>query len=55
MEIGINSDVPTYSGGIGVLAGDVIPSKAGFIIPLVAHEKLIKFGRGLMKSTSYRT
>jgi glycogen phosphorylase len=28
MEIGINADMPTYSGGLGVLAGDVIRSSA---------------------------
>jgi starch phosphorylase len=36
MEIGINSDMPTYSGGLGVLAGDVIRSSADLRIPLVA-------------------
>ena len=24
MEIGIHNDIPTYSGGLGVLAGDTI-------------------------------
>jgi starch phosphorylase len=36
MEIGMNSDMPTYSGGLGVLAGDVIRSSADLRIPLVA-------------------
>ena len=36
MEIGINSAMPTYSGGLGVLAGDVIRSSADLRIPLVA-------------------
>jgi starch phosphorylase len=36
MEIGIKSDMPTYSGGLGVLAGDVIRSSADLRIPLVA-------------------
>jgi starch phosphorylase len=36
MEIGIKSDVPTYSGGLGVLAGDMIRSSADLRIPLVA-------------------
>ena len=35
MEIGINADVPTYSGGLGVLAGDVIRSSADLRIPLI--------------------
>ena len=28
MEIGITNDIPTYSGGLGVLAGDTIKSAA---------------------------
>jgi starch phosphorylase len=36
MEIGAKSDMPTYSGGLGVLAGDVIRSSADLRIPLVA-------------------
>jgi starch phosphorylase len=36
MEIGINTDMPTYSGGLGVLAGDVVRSSADLRLPLVA-------------------
>ncbi|WP_292490671.1 alpha-glucan family phosphorylase [Methanoculleus sp. 10] len=36
MEIGLESDIPTYSGGLGVLAGDVIRSSADLLIPMVA-------------------
>lgn len=36
MEIGIESEIPTYSGGLGVLAGDVIRSSADLLIPMVA-------------------
>lgn len=36
MEIGIKSEIPTYSGGLGVLAGDTIRSCADLRIPLVA-------------------
>jgi starch phosphorylase len=36
MEIAINPNMPTYSGGLGVLAGDVIRSSADLRIPLVA-------------------
>ena len=36
MEIGMKSDIPTYSGGLGVLAGDVIRSSADLRIPLAA-------------------
>lgn len=36
MEVGIASEIPTYSGGLGVLAGDTIRSSADLRIPLVA-------------------
>ncbi len=36
MEIGLESDIPTYGGGLGVLAGDVIRSSADLLIPMVA-------------------
>jgi starch phosphorylase len=36
MEIGIKNEIPTYSGGLGVLAGDTIRSSADLKIPLVA-------------------
>ena len=36
MEIGLNDDIHTYSGGLGVLAGDTIRSCADLKIPLVA-------------------
>lgn len=36
MEIGLTADIPTYSGGLGVLAGDTIRSSADLKIPLVA-------------------
>jgi len=36
MEVGIKSEIPTYSGGLGVLAGDTIRSSADLKIPLVA-------------------
>ena len=36
MEIGIRSEMPTYGGGLGVLAGDTIRSSADLRIPLVA-------------------
>jgi len=36
MEVGIKSEMPTYSGGLGVLAGDTIRSSADLKIPLVA-------------------
>jgi starch phosphorylase len=36
MEIALESDIPTYSGGLGVLAGDTLRSAADLRIPLVA-------------------
>ena len=36
MEIGLNQDIPTYSGGLGILAGDTIKSAADLSIPMVA-------------------
>ncbi|MCA1797138.1 MAG: alpha-glucan family phosphorylase [Geobacteraceae bacterium] len=36
MEIGLAQEIPTYSGGLGVLAGDTIKSAADLNIPLVA-------------------
>ncbi|MBD3352361.1 MAG: alpha-glucan family phosphorylase [Candidatus Lokiarchaeota archaeon] len=36
MEIAMDSDIPTYSGGLGVLAGDTVRSAADLEIPLVA-------------------
>jgi starch phosphorylase len=36
MEIGLTAEIPTYSGGLGVLAGDTIKTAADLNIPLVA-------------------
>jgi glycogen phosphorylase len=36
MEIGINKDMSTYSGGLGILAGDVIRSSADLHLPMIA-------------------
>jgi starch phosphorylase len=44
MEIGINNDMPTYSGGLGVLAGDVVRSSADLRLPLVALTLVSKKG-----------
>ncbi len=35
MEIGLFSDMPTYSGGLGVLAGDTIKAAADLSVPIV--------------------
>jgi starch phosphorylase len=36
MEIALRDDIPTYSGGLGVLAGDTVRSAADLDVPLVA-------------------
>ena len=36
MEIGVKNDIPTYSGGLGILAGDTIKSAADLMLPVVA-------------------
>ena len=36
MEIGVHNDIPTYSGGLGVLAGDTIRSGADLKLPMIA-------------------
>lgn len=44
MEIGLRSDLHTYSGGLGVLAGDTIKSAADLNLPMVAVTLLTKKG-----------
>jgi starch phosphorylase len=51
MEIGIKSDMPTYSGGLGVLAGDVIRSSADLRIPLVGVTLISRKGYVRQKIT----
>lgn len=44
MEIGIKNEIPTYSGGLGILAGDTIKSSADLGLPLVAVTILSRKG-----------
>ena len=44
MEIGLKNEMPTYSGGLGVLAGDTILSAADLRIPLVGVTLISKKG-----------
>ena len=44
MEIGVLNDMPTYSGGLGVLAGDTIRSAADLKIPFIAVTLLSRKG-----------
>ncbi|MFQ5867676.1 MAG: alpha-glucan family phosphorylase [bacterium] len=49
MEIGIDSKIPTYSGGLGILAGDTIKACADLNVPLVAVTLLYKKGHFYQK------
>src|SRR5215468_11171913 len=44
MEIGLEAAMPTYSGGLGVLAGDTIRSAADLNVPLVSITLLHRKG-----------
>ena len=44
MEIGLDPNMPTYAGGLGVLAGDTIRSAADLDIPMVAVTLLHRRG-----------
>ncbi|MGQ9571527.1 MAG: alpha-glucan family phosphorylase [Thermodesulfovibrionales bacterium] len=44
MEIGLDNNIPTYSGGLGVVAGDTIRSGADLKLPMVAVTLVSKKG-----------
>lgn len=44
MEIGLDPAIPTYSGGLGVLAGDTIRSAADLSVPMIAITLLHRKG-----------
>ncbi len=44
MEIGLEAGMPTYSGGLGVLAGDTIRAAADLGVPMVAVSLLYRGG-----------
>jgi len=44
MEIGVENDIPTYAGGLGILAGDVLKSSADLGVPIVGITLLYKHG-----------
>ena len=44
MEVGLEAGMPTYSGGLGILAGDTIRSAADMRIPMVAVTLLYRKG-----------
>ena len=44
MEIALRNQIPTYSGGLGVLAGDVVRSAADLELPMVAVSLVSRAG-----------
>ncbi len=44
MEIALHPDIPTYSGGLGVLAGDTLRSAADLGVPMVAVSLVYRKG-----------
>jgi starch phosphorylase len=44
MEIGLDSKIPTYSGGLGVLAGDTLRAAADLRVPMVGVTLLYRKG-----------
>lgn len=44
MEIGLQTNIPTYSGGLGVLAGDTLKSGADLGLPMIAVSLLYRKG-----------
>ncbi len=44
MEIALESDIPTYSGGLGILAGDVMRAGADIQLPLAAVSLVSRAG-----------
>jgi starch phosphorylase len=44
MEVGLESSIPTYSGGLGVLAGDTLKAAADLSIPMVGITLLHRKG-----------
>lgn len=44
MEIGIDNDIPTYSGGLGILAGDTLRAAADAGLPVIAVTLLYRKG-----------
>ncbi|GHS90097.1 alpha-glucan phosphorylase [Synergistales bacterium] len=44
MEVGLRESIPTYSGGLGVLAGDILKSAADLGVPMVGVTLLYRKG-----------
>ena len=63
MEVALSNEIPTYSGGLGVLAGDTLRSLADLEVPVVAvslvHRKgyfrqELRDGRQIEHATEWR-
>ena len=64
MEIGLRADMPTYSGGLGILAGDTVRTAADMEVPMVAvtllarkgyfHQKLDPSGEQIEKADIWK-
>jgi starch phosphorylase len=52
MEIALEEGIPTYSGGLGILAGDMLRSAADLKIPLCAINLLYRKGYFYQKLNS---
>jgi starch phosphorylase len=44
MEVGLDPAIPTYSGGLGILAGDTLRSAADLLVPMVGVTLLHRKG-----------
>ena len=44
MEVGLKESIPTYSGGLGVLAGDILKSAADLGVPMAGVTLLYRKG-----------
>ena len=44
MEIALRSEIPTYAGGLGVLAGDTLRTAADLSLPLVGVTLISRAG-----------
>lgn len=57
MEIALSAEIPTYSGGLGVLAGDTIRAAADLKVPMVAVSLLYRKGYFFQKidATGWQT
>lgn len=44
MEVAVRADIPTYSGGLGILAGDILRSAADLDLPMVGVSLVSRHG-----------